>query len=426
VAVALDAHVATARRPTATDSTLTVTSAWRGSPLRLANDRVVVDVDTTSRAGGGGGGGAGGSVLITFLARSTASSNSTMVPILRSFHGARAGTGPGGALYRGGGDSAWARVLLHDSCFTASVGANTSTRASIVLNTRPCSPAAQPQAAPRGRLQADAIRVVVATAAAAPPPLPSFVPLGNADYCDGAHMVRIGAPPSPLVADAAHCEAICAATGGCVTGTYINGSLRHGECWLASVKLAEPRHDYCGVNAAQQCFAFANEGPVPPPSPPPGPPPPPHNETSALQRAVIEISLAAGDSAFTVNVTAWLGVSAASGASASSSAGSTSMPLEYLLSAFEWVASTPPLFVHTPHLKRVSKQHWGNEPSPEYVSGDRTSTHFCLQTLDENIVCVCVCVCVCFFFFFYLGGPPPPPPPPHTHTKLECKFTRFC
>lgn len=46
--------------------------------------------------------------------------------------------------------------------------------------------------------------------------------------------------------------------------------------------------------------------------------------------------------------------------------------IEYLLASFEWVAVAPPAFVHTPHLKRVSQQHWGHTPSTEYVSGDRT------------------------------------------------------
>lgn len=67
------------------------------TPMRMANGHVSLDVDTV------------GSVLLRFHALSPATTEghrgdqldtrSAAVEVLRSFHGARAGSGPGGVLY---------------------------------------------------------------------------------------------------------------------------------------------------------------------------------------------------------------------------------------------------------------------------------------------------------------------------------------
>ncbi len=84
-------------------------------------------------------------------------------------------------------------------------------------------------------------------------------------------------------------------------------------------------------------------------------------DCSVLRSATMTVSLRAGARAFDVNVTAVLGEPTA-----------RSAWVEYVLASFEWARPDPPTFVHTPHLKRVSAQHWGHEPSTEYISADRT------------------------------------------------------
>jgi hypothetical protein len=89
------------------------------------------------------------------------------------------------------------------------------------------------------------------------------------------------------------------------------------------------------------------------------PPPLPAN-CSVLASATVLISLRAGDTSFSINVTA------------AGSQARAAWWVEYVLASFEWAPATPPRFVHTPHLKRVSQQHWNHAPSTEYVSADRT------------------------------------------------------
>lgn len=78
-----------------------LTQRTKSTPLRLANGHVSLDVDTV------------GSVLLRFHAQSTVDEitakgvrnrgdqldGAAAVEILRSFHGARTGSGPGGVLY---------------------------------------------------------------------------------------------------------------------------------------------------------------------------------------------------------------------------------------------------------------------------------------------------------------------------------------
>ena len=91
------------------------------------------------------------------------------------------------------------------------------------------------------------------------------------------------------------------------------------------------------------------------------------SNTTALASARLVIGLEAGDDAISFNVSARLRPTPSSSSSPNASA-----RLEYLLASFEWAPSRPPAFVHTPHLKRVSEQHWGHAPSPEYIAADRT------------------------------------------------------
>jgi sialate O-acetylesterase len=37
---------------------------------------------------------------------------------------------------------------------------------------------------------------------------------------------------------------------------YINGTVRHGECWLSTAKALVPRKDFCGAVAGQSCAAY--------------------------------------------------------------------------------------------------------------------------------------------------------------------------
>eukprot|EP01051_Picozoa_sp_SAG22_P006579 SAG22_NODE_435_length_10524_cov_8.503789_7_plen_741_part_00 len=76
----------------------------------------------------------------------------------------------------------------------------------------------------------------------------------------------------------AACKTKCASMPTCNVGLYLNGTTRHGECWL-STRLAEAgRADFCGVKPGQSCASFRKQGTKPtpgPPSPPPAPPPHP-------------------------------------------------------------------------------------------------------------------------------------------------------
>ena len=90
-------------------------------------------------------------------------------------------------------------------------------------------------------------------------------------------------------------------------------------------------------------------------------PPPRGSNCSVLGSATMTVTLRAGARAFDVNVTAVIGEPS-----------SNSSWIEYVLASFQWARPDPPTFVHTPHLKRVSTQHWGHAPSTEYVSADRT------------------------------------------------------
>ncbi len=73
------------------------------------------------------------------------------------------------------------------------------------------------------------------------------------------------------------CKAQCAAMPACNVGLFLNGSVRHGECWL-STRLAEHgRTDFCGQKPGQSCASFCKNGTKPTPGPsPPLPPPPRH------------------------------------------------------------------------------------------------------------------------------------------------------
>lgn len=73
------------------------------------------------------------------------------------------------------------------------------------------------------------------------------------------------------------CKAQCAAMSTCNVGLYLNGSVRHGECWLSTHLAEYARTDFCGKKPGQSCASFCKTGTKPTPGPaPPPPPPPPH------------------------------------------------------------------------------------------------------------------------------------------------------
>lgn len=73
------------------------------------------------------------------------------------------------------------------------------------------------------------------------------------------------------------CKAQCAAMPACNVGLFLNGSVRHGECWLSTHLAEHGRTDFCGVKPGQSCAAFCKTGTKPTPGPsPPAPPPPLH------------------------------------------------------------------------------------------------------------------------------------------------------
>lgn len=61
-----------------------------------------------------------------------------------------------------------------------------------------------------------------------------------------------------VVSSLAVCQAQCGSYAECETGTYLSGSNRHGECWLASEIVNDNGRDvdYCGVVPSQRCVAF--------------------------------------------------------------------------------------------------------------------------------------------------------------------------
>ena len=89
----------------------------------------------------------------------------------------------------------------------------------------------------------------------------------------------LAAPPGNLdiQPSLAACETKCAAISSCEVGLWLNGSARHGECWLSEGLARTPRRDFCGAAPGQGCAAFKRLGvkPAPPaPAPAPAPPPP--------------------------------------------------------------------------------------------------------------------------------------------------------
>jgi hypothetical protein len=101
--------------------------------------------------------------------------------------------------------------------------------------------------------------------------------LGNGDFNDPRSVLVSGS--SNIVGSYEECEGQCDVVKGCTTGLFLNGTTRHGECWLAALTAAAGVHDFCGADVTQTCYAFTSKlAPVPtpaPPTPPPTPPPPP-------------------------------------------------------------------------------------------------------------------------------------------------------
>jgi len=88
-----------------------------------------------------------------------------------------------------------------------------------------------------------------------PTPAPQWVPLGNGDYDDPRSVLVVGT--SNRQPSLAACEASCAKLAACAVGLFVNGTVRHGECWLAATKAAAPVVNFCGAKPGQECAAFA-------------------------------------------------------------------------------------------------------------------------------------------------------------------------
>jgi hypothetical protein len=302
-----------------------------------------------------------GEVKLEVLVNATPSSQQPLLtfsaladgPLLQSFHGENATSG----LYNQNNPAAAYRVLVFDHIISGKVGSNTSSYAEVILTTG-STPNPSPTPTPTPPTPARTA--------------PEYVPLGNGDWNDECCDLDDGT--KHIVASTAACEDLCSATAGCVVGLILNGTVRHGECWIASRKRAAVRLDFCGVKPGQSCSAFQRSGapgPPPPAPPPPSPSPPfPPRTSSVLQAATVTIGLFANQSAFSINVTATLHVD---GEPAAASGPVPDTPgaawLEYLLAAFEWAGPERPQFVHTPHLKRVIEQHWHHAVSEDYVVG---------------------------------------------------------
>lgn len=113
-----------------------------------------------------------------------------------------------------------------------------------------------------------------ATSAAAPAAPSTFEELAPLDWTQKP-IVRLGTE-NKQPSEAA-CKAQCASMPTCNVGLFLNGSVRHGECWLSTGLAEHPRNDFCGAKAGQSCAAFCKTGTKPSPGPaPPPPPPPPH------------------------------------------------------------------------------------------------------------------------------------------------------
>lgn len=71
------------------------------------------------------------------------------------------------------------------------------------------------------------------------------------------------------------CKAKCASMPSCNVVLYLNGTTRHGECWLSGRLRENPRADFCGAKPGQSCASFKKQGTKPTPAPSPAPRPPP-------------------------------------------------------------------------------------------------------------------------------------------------------
>ena len=95
-----------------------------------------------------------------------------------------------------------------------------------------------------------------------PRPLPpTWTELPGLDWNDPAAIVKSGT--DNVEASLIACQGGCAATPGCVVGLWLNGTTRHGECWLASRKASTPRANFCGASARKGCEAFELSSPRP-------------------------------------------------------------------------------------------------------------------------------------------------------------------
>ena len=92
------------------------------------------------------------------------------------------------------------------------------------------------------------------------PPAPPLTwhELSALDWNDPNAVVKQGGSNLQPSEDA--CKASCEAMPACSVGLWLNGTIRHGECWLASERAAEARTDFCGAAPGQSCIAFEREG----------------------------------------------------------------------------------------------------------------------------------------------------------------------
>jgi non-lysosomal glucosylceramidase len=102
----------------------------------------------------------------------------------------------------------------------------------------------------------------------APSPAPASTPgpsgwvdLGNADWNDPSAVFKNGT--ENIQKSEEKCKKQCATLSICAAGLFMNGTVRHGECWLATRSAAFARLDFCGAAAGQDCAAFQRQAVLP-------------------------------------------------------------------------------------------------------------------------------------------------------------------
>ena len=98
-----------------------------------------------------------------------------------------------------------------------------------------------------------------------PPPAPTPPPPmcnGTVARCTEVRGdVNLNAAPAiatfpKVVASALACEQACLAHAECVSGLFLTGTVRRGDCYLTAGLSPAPRHGFCGAKPGQSCVGF--------------------------------------------------------------------------------------------------------------------------------------------------------------------------